>query len=123
MSAINSFIKCPICSDELKEPVQLECKHLFHFDCIKRWIKKNEETCPLDRLPINVQRIIDLSVYQQFSIEQNALKLVKEMLLTNSEDSQQKDQHFADVRLLTELSTLNSCFLHAERDPLNRVVA
>lgn len=40
---------CSICYDEVKEGeeiIHLPCKHNFHGECIKEWLKK-EKVCPL----------------------------------------------------------------------------
>src|SRR3990172_12452689 len=43
---------CPICLDlidSMESPIcTLTCGHVFHFDCIDEWIKK-QPTCPLSR--------------------------------------------------------------------------
>ena len=39
---------CPICLEEFKESKnirKLKCKHIFHKNCIKEWLEK-ENTCP-----------------------------------------------------------------------------
>ena len=41
--------ECSICLDKYNINdiiVNLDCEHKFHKDCIKLWIKKNNNTCP-----------------------------------------------------------------------------
>ena len=49
---INSEEKCSICM-ESSNLIQLQCKHLFHENCINEWVKNND-TCPICRLNIIV---------------------------------------------------------------------
>lgn len=44
---------CSICLEDLKNGkcVVLSCEHIYHKDCIKKWLKKNE-TCPNCRINI-----------------------------------------------------------------------
>ena len=44
---------CSICLEKLKDDkcVILNCEHIYHKDCIKKWLKKNE-TCPNCRINI-----------------------------------------------------------------------
>lgn len=42
---------CSICMDNVKNPVMLECTHLYCGKCIFQWIKDNK-TCPYCRTPI-----------------------------------------------------------------------
>lgn len=43
---------CAICMDIVKNPVMLECTHLYCGDCIFRWVKNNKN-CPYCRSMIN----------------------------------------------------------------------
>jgi len=50
--------ECVICwgaFEKESEIVKLTCndKHYFHSDCIERWIKQGNNSCPLCREPIN----------------------------------------------------------------------
>ena len=47
---------CSICYSNINNPCILNCKHVFHKFCIKKWYDKNS-TCPLCRQPINKQEI------------------------------------------------------------------
>ncbi|XP_068750112.1 E3 ubiquitin-protein ligase RNFT1-like [Montipora capricornis] len=43
---------CPICQEELKEPIMLRtCKHIFCEDCISLWFDR-ERTCPMCRAKV-----------------------------------------------------------------------
>jgi hypothetical protein len=51
---IKSDDVCSICLDDYKEPskvIQLECSHLFHYNCIYEWIF-NKNSCPICRKTI-----------------------------------------------------------------------
>lgn len=53
----NSDIKtrgegCPICQDDYKDPVMLNCKHIFCEDCVSVWFDR-EKTCPMCRAQIH----------------------------------------------------------------------
>ena len=51
---IKSDDMCSICLDDYKEPskvIQLECSHLFHYNCIYEWIF-NKNSCPICRKTI-----------------------------------------------------------------------
>ena len=57
----NMNTTCAICLDEFKDDTtedgklifELDCKHLFHKDCIVRWVLKNQ-SCPLCRCELPV---------------------------------------------------------------------
>ena len=42
---------CPVCMEEHdgKTIVELKCKHVFHFSCIKKWVEERKNSCPLCR--------------------------------------------------------------------------
>ena len=48
--------ECPICFESMKgkkrKLITLECKHVFHSVCLKKWAKKSY-TCPMDRSAFN----------------------------------------------------------------------
>ncbi|OWF55281.1 RING finger and transmembrane domain-containing protein 2-like [Mizuhopecten yessoensis] len=43
---------CPICQDDYKDPVMLDCKHIFCDDCVAVWFDR-EKTCPMCRAQIH----------------------------------------------------------------------
>ena len=48
---MNQDNTCVFCLDEIIEESSvavLNCKHRFHFDCVKEWVTKNKN-CPIDR--------------------------------------------------------------------------
>ena len=49
---------CPICLDKDSD-FELECKHRFHKDCIKEWLKI-KHSCPLCRSTVKHEIIIEL---------------------------------------------------------------
>ena len=45
---------CVICMEKFSKGCvvkELPCGHLFHSDCITRWLTKNSQCCPVDQLP------------------------------------------------------------------------
>ncbi|XP_041348971.1 E3 ubiquitin-protein ligase RNFT1-like [Gigantopelta aegis] len=42
---------CPICQDDVKDPVMLPCKHIFCENCVSVWFDR-ERTCPMCRAEI-----------------------------------------------------------------------
>mmetsp|Transcript_97089 Transcript_97089/g.202831 ORF Transcript_97089/g.202831 Transcript_97089/m.202831 type:complete len:367 (-) Transcript_97089:156-1256(-) len=47
--------ECPICLDTLeagKSAIRLPCSHLFHEDCIKDWLQKKSNACPVCRFEL-----------------------------------------------------------------------
>ena len=57
---INNDDECPICLEKIKnkETIKLNCNHIFHKKCIKRWINETNNnpnldiTCPLCKVNI-----------------------------------------------------------------------
>ena len=48
---------CPICFDNIiydENIIRLNCNHNYHIDCIKEWLCKNSNTCPLCKESVNV---------------------------------------------------------------------
>ncbi|KAF3942335.1 hypothetical protein ABW19_dt0207820 [Dactylella cylindrospora] len=46
--------ECVVCQDEFKvdeEVVKLPCKHIYHEECVKRWLESHD-ACPICRTPI-----------------------------------------------------------------------
>ena len=43
------IIECPICTDHIKNPLILKCKHQFCDECIHSWLEQ-KNTCPLCRM-------------------------------------------------------------------------
>lgn len=54
--------ECSICLSETcsKEGGYLECGHVFHNDCIKKWIENNKSTCPMCRASFDNNKILDV---------------------------------------------------------------
>lgn len=49
-SSVNESEECSICHEVFgdKKLIKLECKHVYHSTCLKKWVK-HQQTCPLDR--------------------------------------------------------------------------
>ncbi|XP_041005466.1 E3 ubiquitin-protein ligase RHA2B-like [Juglans microcarpa x Juglans regia] len=48
----NQQTECAVCLSEFKEDEEirkLKCKHIFHKDCLDRWLQHCSATCPLCR--------------------------------------------------------------------------
>lgn len=45
---------CPICQDNYKDPVMLNCKHIFCESCVSVWFDR-EKTCPMCRAQIHTE--------------------------------------------------------------------
>ena len=52
--------ECPICLDTFNVPVRLECGHIFDLSCIKSWFSQGSVTCPNDRKPVDLKKIVYL---------------------------------------------------------------
>lgn len=54
--------ECSICLSETcsGEGGHLECGHVFHNDCIKKWIENNKSTCPMCRSSFDNNKILDV---------------------------------------------------------------
>jgi hypothetical protein len=50
-NSASSSLECPVCFDSPKQPVTLECKHIFCESCINQWLEK-EKTCPVCRAEV-----------------------------------------------------------------------
>ena len=68
-SEITDDITCSICTDIVQSPLQTPCQHVFCKECITNWIKRGNDTCPVDRallkniqlkpLPRIIQKLIN----------------------------------------------------------------
>lgn len=47
----HSGATCPICQDQLCDPIMLNCKHIFCEECVSAWFDR-ERTCPMCRANI-----------------------------------------------------------------------
>ena len=43
---------CPICMDDTSNNIKLNCQHIFCNECIKTWLSKQSNTCPICRIKI-----------------------------------------------------------------------
>lgn len=66
---------CAICMEKYSDGFELGCKHAFHDECIKQWLKSGGKECPLCRhvveqstarkLGVNIRLIPRISNYTQ----------------------------------------------------------
>lgn len=45
---------CSICLEEIEKGTELPCNHCFHKECIKNWLCKKKNECPLCKGKINI---------------------------------------------------------------------
>ncbi len=58
MTQIITRNDCSICYNELSfDTITLPCNHIFHNECMNRWIELNNNTCPYCRYNLNTERI------------------------------------------------------------------
>ncbi|KAF2207551.1 hypothetical protein CERZMDRAFT_88400 [Cercospora zeae-maydis SCOH1-5] len=46
--------ECPICREDMDEPIQLPCRHVYCHDCTHTWLQRNN-TCPTCRVELYQQ--------------------------------------------------------------------
>jgi hypothetical protein len=46
------YTSCPICMDDKSDNIKLNCQHIFCKDCIKTWLSKQSNTCPICRVTL-----------------------------------------------------------------------
>lgn len=61
--------ECSICLDVLQHKVVItKCNHIYHFNCIKQWIKKNKYNtplCPLCNQFFEIKSVKIVNVYDK----------------------------------------------------------
>ena len=68
--------ECPICYEDVLENcliARMECKHIFHEDCLLGWLKSScsmANTCPKCRSVIDDGRQITVTIYDKYEYEQ-----------------------------------------------------
>ncbi|KAL4567050.1 hypothetical protein LXL04_022621 [Taraxacum kok-saghyz] len=124
----NSSKDCAICLDEFKGEDEIRCltncKHMFHLNCLDRWMDQIQDTCPLCRIPIlplacqdeykeRLRCVTNLNnSYRQdfvilvvwFNWKKLALKTSNEKSITDIED----EIHFFNSRF----EDLRGCLIH-----------
>lgn len=47
--------ECPICFENMtqRSNYKLECTHQMHIDCLRKWLEKGNQTCPLCRASLS----------------------------------------------------------------------
>uniref|UniRef100_A0A1I8BZF0 RING-type domain-containing protein n=1 Tax=Meloidogyne hapla TaxID=6305 RepID=A0A1I8BZF0_MELHA len=72
----NDF-QCSICLNEyaIGDKVHItQCKHMFHIDCIRTWLKGTNKTCPICRIELNFNLKIETqqpAEYDDYYSERN----------------------------------------------------
>ncbi|XP_022752022.1 probable E3 ubiquitin-protein ligase XERICO [Durio zibethinus] len=60
-SRVDQSNECAVCLSELEEGEKvrrLKCKHIFHKDCLDRWLQQYLATCPLCRTKVLPDEIV-----------------------------------------------------------------
>lgn len=54
---------CSICLESMQKisTIKTYCCHYFHMNCIKKWFKTNNETCPICRTDLKIKSIAKFS--------------------------------------------------------------
>ena len=73
---------CPICYSNDGTMVKLACNHLFHEDCIKQWLERNNLTCPICRGIVGPATLKRLGVKVDKRIE--IISRIENLLFGNS---------------------------------------
>ena len=66
MTAVTHFfynkneMTCPICMCDMMSSCicELQCKHIFHTECIFKWVSENKNSCPICRVQFMEQKTI-----------------------------------------------------------------
>lgn len=55
---------CPICMEHvgMHKKHALECKHIFHRQCVKRWLLKGVYSCPMCRADVSTYELYILGI-------------------------------------------------------------
>ncbi|KAF8377252.1 hypothetical protein HHK36_030627 [Tetracentron sinense] len=54
------LIECAVCLSEFREGEKIrkvQCKHIFHKDCLDKWLQHDSATCPLCRSTVLPEKI------------------------------------------------------------------
>lgn len=60
---------CVICLEETNDYVQLPCHHKFHLDCIKKWLIRDNKTCPTCRAEITQKAMRMIGIVPDLKLE------------------------------------------------------
>lgn len=73
MEENNTIEQCPICLEDISDnSYTLECNHKYHTECIVKWFRNNNNTCPLCK---DVQDYSNLSYWTKIQTIQEIKKL------------------------------------------------
>ncbi len=97
---------CDICFKPLSYPIRLECGHIFDADCLGTWARFNN-TCPMDRTPIDVRKIsYDSDIIKQASATfrlKSSVRRVDPIVLNVHSNVQKLKELFSNV-FMTQVS-------------------
>ena len=73
MEENNTIDQCPICLENISDnSYTLECNHKYHTECIVKWFRNNNNTCPLCK---DIQYYSNLSYWIKIETIQEIKKL------------------------------------------------
>ena len=73
MEENNIIEQCPICLEDISDnSYTLECNHKYHTECIVKWFRNNNNTCPLCK---DVQDYSNFSYWTKIQTIQEIKKL------------------------------------------------
>lgn len=68
---------CPVCADSIKNRDEIRelcnCSHVFHKDCLDKWVDEGQVTCPLCRSMLFPENMWTRSAGGPWMIERSAL--------------------------------------------------
>lgn len=71
--SIGDDIKCAVCLNSFQEEEHIRelcnCHHLFHRNCLDKWIDHRQTTCPLCRSSLMPGRILDAEVRKSWIVD------------------------------------------------------
>lgn len=103
----NTYCKeCVICKKSLFEPsyemvsdnanilndteiIIGKCGHIFHGDCLDKWLKNNE-TCPIDKVKWCLHRIADTTTKLEVYNDKNSCEFIKKKFIKKSNTIKKK---------------------------------
>lgn len=103
MNDLNYIINCIICSNQMHNPITIQCGHSFCRACTIKWkFKYHHEHCPICRQKIN-KRVPNVNI--------NLKQLIDYVLLLDSKKNskvfiQKSNFNFKQPKLMTRLESI-----------------